>query len=73
MKHQVQHDNDDIADSTSAKAAPRGLGRRAFLKGALATAPLLIAGPTLWLPRKTQAASLSPLGAQHDDGAVSRP
>lgn len=62
MKHQVQNDNDDNVDSPSAKAAPRGLGRRAFLKGALATAPLLIAGPTLWLPRKTQAASLSPLG-----------
>ena len=62
MKHQVQKDNNDSVDSTSAKAAARSLDRRTFLKGALATAPLLLAGPTLWLPKKTQAASAGNLG-----------
>jgi hypothetical protein len=62
MKHQVQNDNDDSLESAPAKPALRTLDRRTFLKGALATAPLLLAGPTLWLPRKTQAASSSPLG-----------
>jgi hypothetical protein len=32
------------------------LGRRTFLKGALVTAPLFFVGPTLLLPRKTEAA-----------------
>src|SRR5438132_2724351 len=62
MKHQVQNDKDDNADEAPPKPAPRSLDRRTFLKGALATAPLLLAGPTLWLPRKTQAASASNLG-----------
>ena len=62
MKHQVQNDNDDSVESASAKSALRTLDRRTFLKGALATAPLLIAGPTLLLPKKTQAAPKSPLG-----------
>lgn len=62
MKHQVQNDNDDNADEAPPKPAPRSLDRRTFLKGARATAPLLLAGPTLWLPRKTQAATASNLG-----------
>src|SRR4030095_14298843 len=33
----------------------RRLGRRSFLKGALATAPLLIAGPSLLKPGRAQA------------------
>ncbi|HKY09651.1 MAG TPA: phytase [Candidatus Binatia bacterium] len=36
--------------------AGKSFGRRTFLKGALAAAPLLVAGPTLLLPRKTAAA-----------------
>src|SRR6267142_6064212 len=62
MKHQVQNDNDDNADEAPPKPAPRTLDRRTFLKGALATAPLLIAGPTLLLPRKTQAAPEGNMG-----------
>ena len=34
------------------------MGRRAFLKGALAAAPLLIAGPTILTPRKSSATGL---------------
>lgn len=39
------------------KALAQRLGRRSFLKGALATAPLLIGAPTLLLPRKSAAAT----------------
>ena len=56
MKNSVQNDNEASDQTTSAEISRRVLGRRAFLKGALATAPLLIAGPTLLLPKKTQAA-----------------
>src|SRR5262245_65412461 len=38
-------------------ALAKTLGRRSFLKGALATAPFLIGAPTLLLPRKTAAAA----------------
>src|ERR1051325_1296746 len=38
-------------------ALDKRLGRRTFLKGALATAPLLIGAPTLLLPRKSAAAA----------------
>jgi len=38
------------------------MGRRAFLKGALATAPLLIAGPTILTPRKSSANGSFPTG-----------
>ena len=62
MKNSVQNDNEASNESTSAEISRRVLGRRAFLKGALATAPLLIAGPTLLLPKKTQAAPKSTLG-----------
>ena len=58
MKKSVQNDNESSNESTSAEISRRVLGRRAFLKGALATAPLLIAGPTLLLPKKTQAAPI---------------
>jgi hypothetical protein len=37
------------------KRGSRRLGRRSFLKGALATAPLLIAGPSLLKPGRAQA------------------
>ena len=38
------------------KALTKPITRRTLLKGALVTAPLLLAGPTLWLPRKAAAA-----------------
>lgn len=41
-------------------ALAKTLGRRTFLKGALASAPLLLGGPTLLLPRK--AAAATPIG-----------
>jgi hypothetical protein len=62
MKKSVQNDNESSNESTSAEISRRVLGRRAFLKGALATAPLLIAGPTLLLPKKTQAAPIGNIG-----------
>jgi hypothetical protein len=62
MKKSVQNDNEASNESTSAEISRRVLGRRAFLKGALATAPLLIAGPTLLLPKKTQAAPEGNMG-----------
>ena len=62
MKKSVQNDNESSNESTSAEISRRVLGRRAFLKGALATAPLLIAGPTLLLPKKTQAAPIANIG-----------
>ena len=62
MKKSGENDNEESNKSTTVEISRGVLGRRSFLKGALATAPLLIAGPTLWLPRKTQAASPSPLG-----------
>ena len=39
-----------------AKVLTKPIARRTLLKGALVTAPLLLAGPTLWLPRKAAAA-----------------
>ena len=45
---------DDAGDSPD-KTARGKMGRRMFLKGALATAPLLIAGPTILTPRKSYA------------------
>jgi hypothetical protein len=62
MKKRVKNYDEESNKSTSAEISCRVLGRRAFLKGALATAPLLIAGPTILLPRKTQAALRDPLG-----------
>ena len=62
MKKSVQNDNEASNESTSAEISRRVLGRRAFLKGALATAPLLIASPTLLLPKKTQAAPIGNIG-----------
>jgi hypothetical protein len=37
-------------------AMTKTLGRRSFLKGALAAAPVFLVGPTLFLPRKAAAA-----------------
>jgi hypothetical protein len=62
MKKSVQNDNESSNESTSAEISRRVLGRRAFLKGALATAPLLIASPTLLLPKQTQAAPIGNIG-----------
>jgi hypothetical protein len=62
MKKSVQNGDDASTESTPPEISRRVLGRRAFLKGALATAPLLIAGPTLLLPKKTQASSSSGIG-----------
>ena len=62
MKKSVQNDNESSNESTSAEISRRVLGRRAFLKGAIATAPLLIASPTLLLPKKTQAAPIGNIG-----------
>ena len=36
------------------------MGRRAFLKGALATAPLLLTGPMILTPRKSHADDFNP-------------
>src|SRR5262245_36151068 len=63
MKRSVQNDNEANNETESADISRRVLGRRAFLKGALATAPLLIAGPTLLLPKKTHAAPESSIGS----------
>ena len=46
--------SDDEADAPNQIVRGK-MGRRAFLKGALATAPLLIAAPTILLPRKSAA------------------
>ncbi|HEY6367532.1 MAG TPA: phytase [Candidatus Binatia bacterium] len=62
MKNRLQNDNEASKETTSAEISRRVLGRRAFLKSALATAPLLIAGPTVLLTKKTQAAPKSTLG-----------
>ncbi len=43
------------------RGSTRRLGRRSFLKGALATAPLLIAGPSLLKPGRAQAHGFSPV------------
>ncbi len=57
MKKQTQASPDDGDSKHSlGRATTRTIGRRAFLKGALAAAPLFIAGPTLLLPRKAAAA-----------------
>src|SRR6266478_6695808 len=42
------------------RGSTRQLGRRSFLKGALATAPLLLASPTLLKPGQAQADSIAP-------------
>ena len=52
MKQCVENDAEESQESASAEISSRVLGRRAFLRGALATAPLLIAGPTLLLPKE---------------------
>jgi len=57
MKKKTQHsltDNDEAHPLSG--ALTKTIGRRTFLKGALATAPLFLVGPTLLLPRKTEAA-----------------
>ena len=57
MKKKTQHsltDGDEAHPLSS--ALTKTIGRRTFLKGALATAPLFIVGPTLLLPRKAAAA-----------------
>jgi hypothetical protein len=57
MKKQNRPSPED-GDTTHslAGAMTRTIARRTFLKGALVTAPLLFAGPTLLLPRKAAAA-----------------
>lgn len=61
MKFKTQHPVQDTGDTFQDVVTWR-LARRSFLKGALLTAPLIIAGPTLLLPKKTQAAPKSTLG-----------
>jgi hypothetical protein len=58
MKKKIHYSLTD-GDGTDALAGAltKTLGRRTFLKGALATAPLFIVGPTLLLPRKATAAN----------------
>jgi hypothetical protein len=57
MKKTNQHSSTDADEAGLLNfALPKTIGRRTFLKGALATAPLFLAGPTLLLPRKTDAA-----------------
>ena len=43
------------------RGSTRRLGRRSFLKGALATAPFLIAGPSLLNPGRARAHGFSPV------------
>jgi hypothetical protein len=62
MKNSVQNDNEASKETTSPEISRRVLGRRVFLKGALATAPLLLAGPTLLVAKKTQASNSSGIG-----------
>jgi hypothetical protein len=57
MKKAIQpEDNDPTVGEPVAQALSRPISRRTLLKGALASAPLLIS-PTLLLPRKASAAS----------------
>jgi hypothetical protein len=57
MKKTIQaEDNDPTVGEPVAQALSRPISRRTLLKGALASAPLLIS-PTLLLPRKAAAAS----------------
>jgi hypothetical protein len=58
MKKKIHHSSTD-GDGAHPLAGglTKTLGRRTFLKGALATAPLFIVGPTLLLPRKAAAAN----------------
>jgi hypothetical protein len=57
MKKAIQpEDNDPTVGEPVAQALSRPISRRTLLKGALASAPLLIS-PTLLLPRKAAAAS----------------
>ncbi len=42
------------------QGSPRRLARRTFLKGALATAPLWLAGPSLGRPGRAEAATIGP-------------
>lgn len=57
MKKKTQHSSTE-GDEVHPLYGPlsKTLGRRTFLKGALVTAPLFLVGPTLLLPRKTEAA-----------------
>jgi hypothetical protein len=52
---QSSTDGDEAHPLTGAMTKP--LGRRSFLKGALAAAPVFLVGPTLLLPRKAAAAN----------------
>jgi hypothetical protein len=57
MRKKMHHSSTDGDGSHPlAGALTKTLGRRTFLKGALATAPLFIVGPTLLLPRKAATA-----------------
>jgi hypothetical protein len=58
MKNKIQWSSTDGDDASLMEGAlSKTLGRRTFLKSALATAPLLLGAPTLLLPRKASAAS----------------
>ncbi len=57
MKNRVPQKNASGASEPLEAIVERRLGRRTFLKGALVTAPMLLAGPSLLLPRKSEAAS----------------
>ena len=58
MKNKIQRSSTDGDDVNLMEGAlSKTLGRRSFLKGALATAPLLLGGSTLLLPRKASAAT----------------
>jgi hypothetical protein len=50
-----------LEEACMKRGSTRRLGRRSFLKGALATAPLLIAGPSLLKPGLAQAHGFSPV------------
>ena len=56
MKTIQPEDNDPTVEEPVAQALSRPISRRTLLKGALASAPLLIS-PTLLLPRKAAAAT----------------
>jgi len=57
MRRETTGSNESTHDRSSGDTLSRGIDRRSVLKGALATAPLLLVGPSLVRPRQARAAS----------------
>src|SRR5262249_47922267 len=56
MRRRVVDTTDSTIDVAIEDPIPLGLGRRSLLKGALASAPMLLVGPSLFNPRVARAA-----------------